>query len=61
MTTKRDLKLRLQLLKKQLELINLYESDFINQVGKKQTLKIVDDILDEVITIKKKLKAKDND
>lgn len=59
--TKRDLKLRLELLKKQLELINLYESNFINHIGKHQTLQIVDDILDEMIQIRKKIKSKSDD
>lgn len=58
MLTKKDLNLRLELLKKQLELINLYEDDFVNKIGIKETLQLIDDILDEIIEIKIKLKSK---
>jgi hypothetical protein len=61
MQTERDLKLRLNLLKNQLKLITLYEDDFVKEIGKQQTLQMVDDILDEMIVIKQKLKSRKND
>ena len=58
--TRKEAQLRLNLVKQQLTLINLYKSDFENRLGKKGVEDLINSRLDEFIALTKFLKDESN-
>ena len=51
--TKKERKLRIESLKKQLQLITLYKEEFDEKLGKRGTQELIDAILDEISYLRK--------